>query len=440
MRVERGQQVERWLVISYWANVEGMACSFHVDDRIPHLQAAGLDVEVLTSPCGPRPTGWGDRWHRVPSLSPSGVRFEIRHLSNSFPKRTRGVGKWLLMLPILPLYAVEKLLLNLESTFWWWVSGGLAGLWWTRRRRFDLIYSSGGAISAHWAAAWIARRRGLPWIAEIRDPLPYQAEGRGRIYRRVLAWTERLIHQHAEGVVYLTQTACERAQRRRRGKAACKVIYAGGERVGPPSGARDGRRLRLLHAGSLAGSRNPGPLLGALAKLVARRPELRLRIGLTLLGSTDRASRRMVAEFPYPEMVEVVAKVPRQAALALMAEAEILVVIQNTDAISEETIPSKVYDYLMSDRPVLGLLHRNPELAAMLREAGHCAVESLDGEGIAAAIEALYGRWEAGESGSRSEARYTRAGATAELVAWGRELAAARRARAKGEREAADGR
>jgi len=438
VRVERERRAERWLVISYWANVEGMACSFHVDDRIPHLQAAGLEVEVLTSPCGPRPPGWGDRWHRVPSLSPSGLRFEVRHLANSFPKWAHGVGKWLLLLPILPFYAVEKLLLNLESTFWWWVSGGLAGLWWTRRRRFDLIYSSGGAISAHWAAAWVARRRGLPWIAEIRDPLPYQAEGRGRIYRRVLARTERLVHERADGVVYLTQTACQRAQERTRGKAACKVIYAGAERVGLPSGARDGNHLHLLHAGSLAGSRNPGQLLNALAELAARRPELRARIRLTLLGSTDRASRRMAAEFPYPEMVEVVAKVPRQAALARMAKTDALVVIQNTDAISEETIPSKVYDYLMSGRPVLSLLYRNPELAAMLREAGHCAVESADGEAIAAAIEQLCGRWEAGELEARSDTRYTRAGATAELVAWGRELVAARRARAKGEREAAD--
>jgi hypothetical protein len=74
----------------------------------------------------------------------------------------------------------------------------------------------------------------------------------------------------------------------------------------------------------------------------------------------------------------------------------------------------------------------------MLREAGHCAVESADREGIAAAIEELWGRWEAGELGSRAEARYTRAGATAELVAWGRELVAARRARAKEEQETAD--
>jgi len=431
-------RAERWLVISYWANVEGVAPSFHIDDRLPYLKAAGIDVKMLTSVCGPPAAGWKENWHRVPSISPSGVRFEVRYTASRLGRLWGRLAKALITLLVLPGYAVEKLLLNTESSFWWWLSAGALGTCWSLRWRPKVIYSSGGAISGHLAAACIASVCRRSWIAEIQDPLPYQAEGRGRIYRRVLAWTERLIHQHAEGVVYLTQTACERAQRRTRGRAACKVIYAGGEEVGPPSGAGDGSRLHLLHAGSLAGSRNPGQLLRALAEVVARRPELRGRIGLTLLGSMDRASRRMAVEFPYPEVVEVVAKVPRQEALARVAQADILVVIQNTDAISEETIPSKVYDYLMSGRPVLGLVHRNSELAGMLREAGHCAVESADREGIAAAIEEFCGRWEAGELGSRAEARYTRAGATAELVAWGRELVAARRARAKEEQEAAD--
>lgn len=412
---------ERWLVISYWANCEGITPSYHVDDRLPYLEAAGIEVEVIASVCGPRPPGWGGRWHRVPSFSPSGFRFELRHFAGSWPAPLKAA----LTLLIFPWYAVEKLLVNLESAFWWWVSGGVVGLRVTRRRHFDLIYSSGGALCGHLAAAWVARRRGIPWVAEIRDPLSYEAEHRGWLNRRVVTWAERMIHRRATGVVYLTKTACARAQQRVGGRAACTAIYAGGEAVGARRGG-GGPALRLLHAGSLAGTRNPGALLRALEELAARRPEWRAQLRVILLGSMDEGSRRQVEAFAYPEMVEVIPKRPRAEALELVAEAEVLLVIQNTEPLSAETIPSKVYDYLISGRPILGLLYRNPELAEMLQAAGHRAVEISDLGAIARALEELYAAWEEGELAAAPEIRYTRAGATAEFVAWARELAGKR--------------
>jgi hypothetical protein len=36
-------------------------------------------MEVITGVS--RPAGWETRWHRVPSLKSSGIRFEMRHVA-----------------------------------------------------------------------------------------------------------------------------------------------------------------------------------------------------------------------------------------------------------------------------------------------------------------------------------------------------------------------
>lgn len=415
---------ERWLLISYWANSPTRAPSQHIDDRLPHLHAAGIALELITSICGPRPAACGARWHRVPSLSPSGCRFEVRHAARRLPRPWGWLVKSALGVVVLPCYWLEKLALPVESTFWWWLSAGPAGLGWAMRRRPDLVYSTGGPMSAHLAAALISRALRLVWIAEIQDPLHHEARGRGRLHRWLATKVERLVHARATGVVYLTRAARDRAAARAGGAAELAAIYPGAE-VRPPDHRAPGERMEIAHVGTLSGSRNAGSLLAALARLAARRPEVRHRVRLRLMGWLDRAAQGQARSFLYPEMVEAPGRVPRPAALAAMADSDLLVVIQNCDRRSEETIPSKVYEYLAAGRPVLGLTFRNPELAEMLRQAGHTSVEVDDVEGIARALETAYDRWRRGELSAEPCLRYRVEGAVAELIAWARRVRAA---------------
>jgi hypothetical protein len=409
---------ERWLVISYWANCAGVTPSFHVDDRLPHLARAGVEAEVITSVCGPRPAGWGVRWHRVPSLSPSGVRFEMRHVARRLRQPWGAVAKTAVHLLVLPLYLLEKLLLRVDSTFWWWWPAGLLGTWWSGRRRPDLVYSTGGAVSGHLAAALIAAARRIPWIAEIRDPLPSQVLGRGALYARLLMAAERLIHRRATGVVYVTHTARARAEARAGGR--CITIYAGAEPPATTGAPARGARLRLVHTGSLGGTRTPETVLAALARLAARRPEVRERVQLVFVGSVDALSRHEIGRFPYPEMVKATGKLPREAARELAEQADAVLLIQNQEEEWGGTIPAKTYEYLVAGRPLLGLLYHNPELASLLEEAGQQVAPVDEIDAIESALEDLYAQWESGRLATKPYGRYTRAGAAAELISWSR--------------------
>ncbi|MHB8832706.1 MAG: glycosyltransferase family 4 protein, partial [Desulfobacteria bacterium] len=63
---------------------------------------------------------------------------------------------------------------------------------------------------------------------------------------------------------------------------------------------------------------------------------------------------------------------------------------------SAETIPSKVYEYLAAGRPILGLVHRNVELAGMLTGLGHIVAEAADAVAVRDALSEIHRRWEAG--------------------------------------------
>ena len=108
--------------------------------------------------------------------------------------------------------------------------------------------------------------------------------------------------------------------------------------------------------------------------------------------------------------------------LDLMAGCDLLLVIQNRDRVSEETIPSKTYEYLASGRAVLALVHRNPELAGLVRAAGNTAVEGDDVEAVAHALEDCYDRWLSNALGGRSCEKYSPARAAGQLIAWSRSL------------------
>ena len=261
----------RWLVLSYFSRIDGMACAQHIDDRIPLLREAGIEPVLLTGPCGER---WEEGRHAIARcVAPSGIRFEVRHL---FRKRgLRGhlhkILEFLLLFPVLPFYLLEKFLVDLDSQWSWFPLAARRGYTLCREVGPELIYSTGGAASAHIAAGMIARRTGIPWVAEFQDPLVHGDWYRGKAARKAFTLAERFVCARAFRVVFLTEEARRRAAMRTSLGDRGRCIYPGAE-LPPelPRRRRNGDRLRFAHLGSFGGSRNPAVLLAAVAAASGR--------------------------------------------------------------------------------------------------------------------------------------------------------------------------
>ena len=404
----------RWLIISYFSRIDGMACAQHIDDRIEHIRAQGIEPLMLTSVCGER---WQGLVHeRVLSAAPSGLRFELRHLK----KRGGMTRLWagMLNLLILPLYLLEKLVIDLDSQWSWFPFAILQGRRMCSRYKPQMIYSTGGPASAHLAAAMIARRHNIPWIAEFQDPLAHDDWLRSKRALKVFTWLERLICSRADAVIFLTDQAYKNADRRTGMAGRGWTVCPGADPATMPNVSyAHGSECTFAHFGSLGGSRNLKVFLDGLRLLLTEWPDLASTLRLDLYGSCDPLSRSLIDEFRVPGVIRDHGRVPRQESLVAMKRCSILLLIQNTEAFSAETIPSKTYEYLHVGRPILGLVYRNPELEQMLSKLGHTSVAADSPEAVKQAIVGCYENWKSnGRQHKPMESPYTVAAAVADIV------------------------
>lgn len=429
---------EEWLILAHAFNMDGRAASHTITDKIAHLRALGIRPVVVSAVTGRRDTVI--EHHQVLPLSPAALRFDLRHvlrgrIANRF---AYNLVLGAISLVLLPFYLVEKLFVRLEPHWSWGGSAYLRAARLIERRRPAMLYSTGGANSAHWAADKLARRFGLPWIAEVHDPMvlpgaePTMAQ---RFARRL----EGRICERADVAVWFTEEAL--AQARARHPALGDRGHALIPGADPPAMARapyrPGPHFVIGHFGSLSPTRHLGVVAEALRRAIASEPALAEVVRLEIYGSgLDAVSRDALRSVP-ARMVDVKGRLERDPAtgtsgrervLERMNAVDCLLLLHGTEPYCAEYIPSKVYEYLWTRRPILALVWRNPQMARMLTRLGHTAVAADDAAGVESALKDLVARWRQGALADSDHASpYTVQAAVRQLVGWAREAAAGRK-------------
>lgn len=381
----------RWLVVSYYANVDGRAASHHVDDRLAAFRACGIDVTVLSSMRGPR---YKNEQHlRVFSLLPSAVHDELkagfrRNRQHLVPVQfLRLVVQVLIAVPVAVFYIFERFLLHRDKRWSWQFTAAVRGWLWSRSRRPDLILSTGGPASAHVAGGWLAHRLNVPLVCEFQDPLPFQYPPTVKPIHDYHLQLEQALARQAQALVYLTDGAAQAATQRlladssEQPKAALLSIISGAPAIEILDKPTSSKRV-LTHIGTLSGTRNLVALIEALSALAANDAQLHTRFTIKLAGTLDRAVVQSIKPFVLKDNIEVLGRQPRVALNGIIADADILLLIQNTGPIAKETIPSKAFEYLQTGRPILGLIDNNAQLRSILEEHGHSVFELGDSNAV----------------------------------------------------------
>jgi glycosyltransferase involved in cell wall biosynthesis len=420
-----------WLVLSHGFNMDGRAASQTITDKIPHLLNLGIEPIVLSAI-----TGKKDKvveHHQVLPAGPVALRFDLRHylkqrISSPYIYR---IAMTVISLVLLPFILIEKLFVRIETHWSWAITAYFTGACIIRTRKVALIYSTGGAYSAHLTGYWLARRFGLPWAAEIHDPMIFPGLTKNKMRMRFSAWLEGIICKHADVVWWFTEEALARAGARHPELGERGHCLIPGSN--PPKFVRvpyqHGKHLVIGHFGSLAETRNLEFFLLGLRRVLEKNPQCAEHIRLHIYGGgIDAVSARALRDFPHPAMIEQFGRLEtdpktgesgRDQVIKRMNAADCLLLLHGTVPFCEEYIPSKMYEYLWTQRPILALVWHNPQMERMLRELGHWAVKADDADSIASAIEELHARWmrdDLADSGTPSP--YTSEAATRQIIAW----------------------
>lgn len=327
--------------------------------------------------------------------------------------------------------------LAVPDRWWSWKTFGVRdGLAAIRDCRPDVIWSTYPIASAHAIGARLALRSGLPWIADMRDPMvefdrysgiAYPVDRRVREARLAI---ERVVADRAAHVVFCTAGARSICVERYGGDAARRFsviangfdeeAFEGAARNLPPPAAHAGG-FRLVHSGTVypGDDRSPGPLFQALARL---RDVGKLPAGFRLIlraTGYDEIVARLAAAAGVTELVELAQSLPYREALQEMLRADGLLLLQGSA--SNPAIPAKLYEYLRAQRPVLALVHPEGDSAALLTQLNGATLARLDDhDSIARALEIFFAGCASGTAQvvtPEVAARYSRASQTAELAA-----------------------
>ena len=165
------KESRNWLILSHCFNMDGRAASQTITDKLPYFIESGINLYVLSAITGKK----DDRFFhkQIVSWGPSAFRFDFRHwfanrFERSFLYKTITP---LISIILAPLILIEKLIWGFSNQWSWSLPAYINGLKIIKKNDIDLIYSTGGAWSAHLAAYWLKRKTKISWIAEIHDPL-----------------------------------------------------------------------------------------------------------------------------------------------------------------------------------------------------------------------------------------------------------------------------
>jgi glycosyltransferase involved in cell wall biosynthesis len=266
------------------------------------------------------------------------------------------------------------------------------------------LLSSSPPDSVHLAALPLARRFGLPWAADFRDPWI------GLHFRRPpTAWhatrqreLERRVLTGADLVLAASRTHAEDLEHDAASRPRHVVHLPNGYEPGPVASAppgtghvsRDPQHFTMVFSGTLSLMPDVEVLFEALHQLLAQRPEARRRIRVRLAGPFDTDYEDRAVALGLKGIVEFTGPLAHGEARALQRAAELLLLWKPRGY--RTMVPGKTYEYVDAGRPILALLEEDDEAARLVRRAGGTCLPPGDREGLAVEIERRYLAWKEG--------------------------------------------
>jgi glycosyltransferase involved in cell wall biosynthesis len=365
---------------------------------VKYLSRTGWGITVVT----PKP---GEFWINDPSLErqiPAGVRVirtgslsASRILGNLRGRRAgaRSSGGFELM-----RRAGESFLLPDTYTGWrpFAVSEALRLC---RNERFDALYSTSPPDSTHLAALKVARRTGLPWLADFRDPWIslYLRDPVSAVHRSILEGMERRVEHGADTIVVTTRWQQDELSR---SVPSCNVVRIPNgydeedftsEPQRPPGGP-----LLITHCGMLTLGRRSRVFLEGFSRFLTAVPEANGRIRVEFIGARESANEDLEGFDGIGKCVVFEDNMPHTECIERERRSHVLLLIKHDDPRYNGLVPGKLYEYIGARRPVLALAPPG-EAADLVRNLrrGEVAGPGDAGE-VATALRRIYSAYRDG--------------------------------------------
>jgi hypothetical protein len=324
-----------------------------------------------------------------------------------------------------------------------------------RRARFDAMVAMGDAMIREHSpelifvtmspfddalvAAELARRHGLPWIADLRDPwaLDEFQVHRSRWHRSVEMRRMARMLRSATSIIMNTPEACRRFRASFPDLASKAVVsitngydrddFSTERKVMIPGkfnvvhsgyfhadfGLRQERRvleykvLGRTRSGVRLLPRSHFYLLQALQRWFRDAPEERSHVAVVCLGVASPSDQRLVTDMGCDDLFTFAGYTPHSECLKYVQGADLLFLPMHSVADGDRAtiVPGKTYEYIGSSRPILAAVPAGDARDYLLETATAFICEPSDVTEMVKILRDQFRRWRTGAPGpvSRSE-------------------------------------
>lgn len=269
-------------------------------------------------------------------------------------------------------------------------------------RGVDVVIAVSPPLQAGLAGSMLARLKGVPFLLEIQDLVPDLAIAVGMLQNphaiRVARKLEQNIYRQADGILVISQGFADNLVRKGVSESKISVLplwvdanlISPGERNGPFRKTHDIAESKtvVLYTGNMGAKQKLETVLDAATQLRAHEDLLFLFVGdgTEKARLQDYAHRRSLTNVRF---LPLLPPEPKELLPQMLAAADILVLNQSSQVV-DTVIPSKLFTYMASGRPVVAAVNPTSQAATCIDEAGSgIAVDAEDPAALALAIRRL---------------------------------------------------
>ena len=227
----------------------------------------------------------------------------------------------------------------------------------------DLIVSTGPPQSMHMIGMELARQTGLPWIADFRDPWTkifyFKHLSMTKATERWHKKMEKKVLDNASAVVAVSPLVQQEFQAMT--QTAVELITNGfdecdfaDERCLEADGGPD-KDFMITHTGLFAADGNPTTLWKVLGEKCRKEEAFRKHLKIKLIGKTDEQILAAISTEGLESNIINLGYQPHSEAVKAQRTASLLILPLRKEPEYKAVLPGKLFEYLASWRPVLGI-------------------------------------------------------------------------------------
>ena len=243
-----------------------------------------------------------------------------------------------------------------------------------REHPVDAVVTTGPPQSMHLIGRGLKRALGVKWIADFRDPWTemfyYKHMGLNACSDRKHRRLERSVLDEADMVIAVSPPV--RDDFAAKTTTPVHLITNGYDPDDFPQSVqqRDTEKFTIVHTGLFAADGDPVNLWKALSQRCAEDAGFASRLQIRLAGKTDAQVISSIREHGLADKLVDLGYLPHEQIVKEQQVADILILPLRQEPEYAKVLPGKIFEYLASGRPVLGIGQEDGAAAQLLEDAG----------------------------------------------------------------------